>query len=270
VAFAGTIDPIGTVTSAASTVVGQTTVVSDLAGTATGATAGTSGSASSGSLTDLTSGLTGSQTDSSGSSSGTQRSESSQRASASSKGTPRTRFDRLPGRYEVLLERIEFGRHVRANVARLKALLASASPEFRARLLRLIRAEIRRLERGGLTPRERAMVRRLHFLADLVRGAPAAGGATSSFSVPQERAARGEVLSAIAGATGSEAVAAQREPPSGGGISSGDASPHFLPYILPGRDWWAILAVVASFLGACLLFVLLFAGRGVTRAQPRP
>jgi hypothetical protein len=260
-AIAGTVDPIGTVTSAVSTVVGQTTVVSDLAGTATGATAGTSAATASGSLADATGALTGSGTQSSGG--GDSSAQSKRRASASNPGSPRTRFDRLPRRYESLLEQIEFGHHVRANIARLKALLASATPEFRARLLRLIRAEIRRLENGGLTARERAAVRRLQFLADVVRGAPATGGATSSsFSLLGEGAARGEVLSATAGGrSASEAVAPQREPPSGAGISSGDASPHFLPYIAPGRDWWAILAVVASFLSACFLFMLLLAGR---------
>jgi hypothetical protein len=264
VAFAGTTDPIGTVTSALSTVVGETTVASDLADTETVAAAGTSGSASAGFLTDVTSQVTGFPTESSGGSSESQRSEASRRASASNRGSPRTRFDRLPRRYEILLERIELGRHVRMNVARLRALLASASPEFRARLLRLIRAEIKRLERDGLTPRERAAVRRLQLLADLVRGAPADDGATAaSFSFRGERAAAGDVLSATAGGarSASEAAAPQREPPNGGGISSDDVSPGVLPIIPPGPDWWAIVAVVLSVLGACLLFTLLLAGR---------
>ncbi|HEY3105532.1 MAG TPA: hypothetical protein VGJ49_01915 [Gaiellaceae bacterium] len=258
-AIAGTVDPIDTITSAVSTVVGQTTVVSDLAGTATGATAGTSAATSSGSLAQVTSSLTGSGTQSS--SDGGSSAQPKRRASASNPGSPRTRFDRLPRRYELLLERIELGHHVRANLARLKALLASASPEFRARLLRLIRAEISRLERGGLTPSERSAVRRLQFLIEVI-GAPTAGGATAAQSFRTARVAAGEVLSATAGGrSASEAVAAQHEPPSGGGIPSGDSSPHFLPYIAPGRDWWAILGVVASFLGACLLFTLLLGGR---------
>jgi hypothetical protein len=53
---------------------------------------------------------------------------------------------------------------VRANIARLRALLASASPQLRARVMRFIRLEIRRLERGGLTRRERAAVQRLRSL----------------------------------------------------------------------------------------------------------
>jgi hypothetical protein len=268
-AIAGTVDPIDTVMSAVSTVVGQTTVVSDLAGTATGAAAGTSAATSSGSLADVTSSLTGSGTQAQSSGGGDSSAQPKRRESASNPGSPRTRFDRLPRRYELLLERIELGHHVRANLARLKALLASESPEFRARLLRLIRAEISRLERGGLTPSERAAVRRLQFLIEVI-GAPTAGGATAAQSFRTARVAAGEVLSATAGGrSASEAVAAQHEPPSGGGIPSGDSSPHFLPYIAPGHDWWAILGVVASFLGACLLFVLLFAGRGMTRAHPR-
>src|SRR5919204_1724464 len=194
-AMAWTTDPIGTVTSAVSTVLSQTTVASNLTGTVTSATSDASGSGSSGSvsgasgsLSGATSGLTGSGTYSSSSSSdgGTSSSDggssasggsgSGGGASASSPGTPRTRFDRLPRRYEILLERIEFGHHVRASMARLRALLAGASPEFRARLLRLIRAEIRRLEARGLTPRERVEVRRLRLLLVVVAGRPAASG----------------------------------------------------------------------------------------------
>jgi hypothetical protein len=264
-AVAGTSDPIGTITSAVSTVLGQTTVASNLVGTATSATGETSGSAS-GSLADVTSALSGSGTESSTDSgpSTSRDSQSSRRASASNPGSPRTRFDRLPRRYEILLERIEFGHHVRANVDRLRALLASASPEFRARLLRLIRAEIRRLQRGGLTPRERAAVRRLRFLAEIVRGAPAGSGATAaSVSLPEARMAGGGVLSATAGGTrsGSEAVTRRRELPDRGAVSTGDGPLDVLPYVPSGRDWWAIVAFLLSFLGACFVFMVLLAGR---------
>ena len=114
-----------------------------------------SGSSDSGAGGTSSSGGSGSNSTSSRSSS------SSGDGSASNRGSPRTRFDRLPRQYERLLERIESGVDVRASSARLRALLATASPSLRTQILRLIRQEIRRLRRGGLTHRERAAVRRL-------------------------------------------------------------------------------------------------------------
>jgi hypothetical protein len=73
----------------------------------------------------------------------------------------RTRFDRLPPRLERLLERIELGRNVRANLRRLERALASASVRDRARLLRLLNAEIRRLRADGVSPAERRSIERL-------------------------------------------------------------------------------------------------------------
>jgi hypothetical protein len=73
----------------------------------------------------------------------------------------RSRFDRLPPRFERLLERIEMGRNVRANLRRLERALASASPELRRRVLRLLGAEIARLRRAGVTPAERRRIARL-------------------------------------------------------------------------------------------------------------
>jgi hypothetical protein len=253
-ALAGTTDPIGTITSAVSTVIGQTTVASDLAGTATSATAATSG---------VTGALPGSESSSSSSPSGTSSSDSgsrsTKRASASNPGSPRTRFDRLPRRYESLLERIELGHHVRASIARLQALLASASPEFRARLLRLIRAEIRRLENGGLSPRERAAVRRLRSLIGVL--APAPGASSVPRTSPAVISVNGQVLAARAtGKVPGSRLTPMQPPPSGGGIAL-PAPPSFLPDIPSGRDWWAIVAVVFSVLGAYFLLSLLLAGR---------
>jgi hypothetical protein len=190
-ATAGGLDPIGTVTSAVSTIIGQTTVVSDLAGGVTSESSATSAASgatdavgsvsdpvissalptSSGSQDSPSSGDSSSSGGTGGTGSGASRSDSGS-AAASNRGSPRTRFDRLPRRYETLLERIESGRHVAANVARLRALLASASPEFRARIMRLIRLEIRRLERGRMTPRERAAARRLRHLLTALAPAP--------------------------------------------------------------------------------------------------
>ena len=282
-AMAGTTDPIGTVTSAVSTVLSQTTVASNLTGTVTSATSDASGSESSGSvsgasgsLSGATSDLTGSGASSSSSSSdgGTSSSDggssasggsgSGGAASASSPGTPRTRFDRLPRRYEILLERIEFGHHVRANLARLRALIASASPDFRARLSRLIRHEIRRLERGGLTRRERAAVRRLRSLLLVVASRPAAStAATATTSFRSARLARGGVLSATATGTlsGSVALAARGTPPKERGIAAPNLPRLLIPEPPSGRDWWAIAAVALVVLGAFFALKLLLAGR---------
>src|SRR6187551_2672419 len=170
------LDPADTLNSTVSTATTQTGDITDAIGSVNDATGSvSSGSATTESVTEsVTNVLSGStsgadSTSSSGSntsvSSGgsgeTTSTSSRQSASASNRGSPRTRFDRLPARYETLLERIASGFRVQASIAQLRALLANASPELRATILRLIRAEIRRLEKGGLTPKERAAVRRL-------------------------------------------------------------------------------------------------------------
>jgi len=73
----------------------------------------------------------------------------------------RTTFDRLPSRLERLLERIELGGNVRANVKRLVEMLRSASARERSRVLRLLSAEVRRLRSGGVSPAERPRIQRL-------------------------------------------------------------------------------------------------------------
>jgi hypothetical protein len=73
----------------------------------------------------------------------------------------RTRFDRLPPPLERLLERIELGRNVRANLRRLEQALGSVSVRERERLLRLLNAEIRRLRVDGVSPAERRRINRL-------------------------------------------------------------------------------------------------------------
>jgi hypothetical protein len=177
------LDPIATVTSVVSTILSQTTVVDDPTEPVSGAGA-TDGS----SLTDVLSGTGGALGAGSGSEasapSGEEGGSSSGPRSArrSEPGTPRTRFDRLPRRYEVLLERIEFGHNLKANIARLRALLAAASPELRARVLRLLRMEIRRLEQGGVTARERPALRRLRTLLALAREWSAKGGTTTALT----------------------------------------------------------------------------------------
>jgi hypothetical protein len=73
----------------------------------------------------------------------------------------RTRFDPLPPRLERLLERIELGRNVRANLRLLEQALGSVSARERARLLRLLNAEIRRLRADGVSRTERRRIDRL-------------------------------------------------------------------------------------------------------------
>jgi hypothetical protein len=86
-------------------------------------------------------------------------------------------FDRLPPRLERLLERIELGRNVRANLKRLEQMLGSLSVRERARLLRLVNAEIRRLRAGGVSPMERRRIHRL-LRTRLLLVAPPAAAAT--------------------------------------------------------------------------------------------
>lgn len=99
-----------------------------------------------------------------------------------------TRFDRLPPRLERLLERIELGRNLRANLRRLEQVLASASARERARLLRLLNAEIRRLRADGVSATERRRIDRLVRAREALISQPApmpssaAEGATTGTS----------------------------------------------------------------------------------------
>jgi hypothetical protein len=291
-AGAQVVDPIGTVTSAISTITSQTTIVSDLTGgsggggggvtdAVSGSTDAVSGStdAVSGS-TDAVSGSTdavvgsdvlpGAGTTEAASSGAGGGSESASRgdgssgsATSSNPRSPRTKFDRLPRRYETLLERIESGRHVRANIARLRALLAQASPEFRARVMRLIRHEIRRLERGGLTGRERGAAQRLRRLLATLQGPTSRPATQRSISlvrvessgiptaIPTAIASGSGVLSATAG---SESGAGG--PPTNGGEGARSANPT-LPLPLPpspsGLPYWLLLLLLAAIAGLLLL-----------------
>ena len=270
------LDPIGTVTSAISTITSQTTVVSDLTGSVTSATSGGSGATGAVSgATDAVFGsgaLSGSGTTSStssgaegGSGSASSGDASSRSATDSNRGSPRTRFDRLPRRYESLLERIESGRHVRANMARLRALLASASPQLRARVMRFIRLEIRRLERGGLTRRERAAVQRLRTLLTTLQGqlsGPATQGPLSLGRVEGSRILWGTVSGGgVSAATaGSESGLAGRRPTSGRNEARSAAPRLPLPLLLPSSDPAWHLAVLLLVLAAIACFVLLLTG----------
>jgi hypothetical protein len=92
-----------------------------------------------------------------------------ERKARANESRARTRFDRLPRRLERLLERIAAGRHSRGDLARLERLLGSLSPSLRARVLRLVRAEIRQLRGGSETAAERRRIRRLQSVVELLR-----------------------------------------------------------------------------------------------------
>lgn len=260
-------DAIGSVDDATDDL---TEAVDDTTDAVTGSVNDATGSVSSGSatesVTNVLSGSTSSGADStsssgsntsmsSGGSGETTSTSSRQSASASNRGSPRTRFDRLPARYETLLERIESGFRVQASIAQLRALLANASPELRATILRLIRAEIRRLEKGGLTPKERAAVRRLTPLLKAfqasrlpdrisLRDGTASLPAASSYGRAQVAGANtGPPLSSErAGSGGDEAER-------GSGAPSGPLFPLPSP---PGPAYW-LLVLLAAIAGALWL-----------------
>jgi hypothetical protein len=267
------LDPIGTITPAISTITSQTTVVSDLTGSVTTVSgSGATGAMSGANDAVAGSGVLGGSGTTSATSSGADGSRSASTGDASSgsaresnRGSPQTRFDRLPRRYESLLERIESGRHVRANMARLRALLASASPQLRARVMRFIRLEIRRLERGGLTRRERAAAQRLRTLLNTLQrhtSRPAAQGPLSLGRVEDSRTLAGTVRGggAAAATAGSESGFEGRRPTSGRDEAS-SATPSIPPLLLlPSSDPAWPLAVLLSVLAAIACFVLLLSG----------
>ncbi len=139
-------DPMGTATSPVNDEVGTVmTNIGNAVGTVTSTVSGTAGSIVGGANTaSQTPQGTASPTvgSSSGGSGGT--SPSNGRNSAGSHGNRkapgrsyRTRFDRLPRRAEILIERIELGRNMRANLGRLEALLRRF-PALRAELARAL------------------------------------------------------------------------------------------------------------------------------------
>lgn len=162
---------------------------------------------------------------SSGSSSGSSRS----RGTASSRDSgPRTRFDRLPRRYETLLERILRGQNVDANLRRLERALGNASPELRARIERLVRREIAALERGSMTPEERRRVQRLERVLRLFAptaearggaGTPVAAGSSTPLAVSAEP--RRDAVDRPAGVASAGSGSSPKE--EGAGVGSDDS-----------------------------------------------
>jgi hypothetical protein len=194
-------DPVGTVTSTADDAVGTvTSTVDDAVGTVTSTASDTTNSIVGGVYAPQTQEGTASSSpaSNSGGSAGTSTSNrgsaagSNRRSAAGSHGdrmapgrSYHTRFDRLPRRAEILIERIELGRNVRANLRRLEVLL-TRSPALRAGVARALRSELDRLRKGGLTHAERRQVRRLVRVQRAL--APSASGSSptlGSASAPE-------------------------------------------------------------------------------------
>jgi hypothetical protein len=276
------LDPADTLNSTVSTATTQTGDITDAIGSVddttdavTGSVNDATGSVGSGSattesvtesVTNVLSGSTSSGADStsssgsntsvsSGGSGETTSTSSRQSASASNRGSPRTRFDRLPARYETLFERIESGFRVQASIAQLRALLANASPELRATILRLIRAEIRRLEKGGLTPRERAAVRRLTPLLKAFQVSRLPDRISLRDGTASLPAALSYGRAQVAGANTGPPLSSERagsgadEAERGSGAPSGPFFPLPSP---PGPAYW-LLVLLAAIAGALWL-----------------
>lgn len=256
-AVGGQIGPVDTVTSVVSSVTAQTTVVSEATDTATEAAGGGGSGATGSGATDTLSG--GAQALAGGSS------------SLRPGNTFHSHFDPLPRRYELLLERIELGRNPRAAVTQLRALLASASPELRERIVRLIRMEIRRLERGGLTARERPAVQALRrLLRSLDRqvssetvGTARSPGQAADANTSSAEAREGGVASARAGSESRRADPARSQE---GGTPWGPL-PSPIPPSSP-LDWLLLLVLLLGGIGCLLLLLSLVPRRSVpSRAQ---
>jgi hypothetical protein len=248
----------GTVNDAAENVAGT---VNDATGSVSGGTSGGgSGSSPLDSATDsITGALSGSSDSgaggtSSGGGSGSsptsgRSSSSSGDGSASNRGSPRTRFDRLPRQYERLLERIESGVDVRASKARLRALLATASPRLRTQISRLIRQEIRRLRKGGLTHQERAALRRLTPLLKALEAFRPPAETSPPSDTASSPATSSERPAQIAGISD---ASVRTDRPAESGSSGSELTPLF-PFPLPsppGPVYW--LPVLLAAIAGCL------------------
>jgi hypothetical protein len=270
-------DPVGTVTSTANDVVGTANdavgTANDAVGTATGTAndaAGTVTSTATGTAGSLVGGSsTGSQGTASSvpgtGSSGSGGASSRAGRSGGSRGDRRapgrsyhTRFDRLPRRAEVLLERIELGRHPRANLRRLEALLRR-SPELRPELARALRSEVARLRKGGLTNAER---RQLHRLAHVQQAlTPSASGSSTTQGSTLAPARHGSA--SLAPLTGVKSASTSQQhptsqtddahaPPAENGSGNGILGTPLLPGGVDGWPGW-VLVLLDVVLGLSIL-----------------
>jgi len=184
----------------------------------------------------------------------------------------RTRFDRLPRRLETLLERIAAGRHFRGNLARLERLLASVSPRLRARVLRLVRAEIRHLRRGEQATAERRRIRRLQSVLESLKGDKRGSTDGPRVEAPQPSATSAAPTGSPAPTTAASASSAGEAPPPASRSSlparegaSGRASDRSI-LGLPASRWEIPLGVFIAF---ALLFVLSLGALVLAVAPPR-
>jgi hypothetical protein len=216
-------------------------------GSITGALSGSSGSGAGGTSSG---GGSGSSSDGgSGSSPTSGRSSSSGDGSASNRGSPRTRFDRLPRQYERLLERIESGVDVRASSARLRALLETASLKLRTQISRLIRQEIRRLRKGGLTHQERAALGRLTPLLKALEASRPPAEISPSSDTASPPATSSERPAQIAGISD---ASVRTKRPAASGSSGSELTPLF-PFPLPSPPGPVyFLPVLLAAIAACL------------------
>ncbi len=217
-------DPVGTITSTTNDVVGTAddageTVTSTASGTADSIVVVTNAVSQTPQETASSSGGS-----SSGGSGGPASSDS--RSGAGSHGdrkTPgrsyHTRFDRLPRHAEILVERIELGRNVRANLRRLEALLRR-SPALRAELARAVRSELARLRKDGLTGAERRQVRRLVRVQRVL--APSASGSSFTLGAASTPAGSGSLSPYPLVGVGPTAASSQ-DAPSQAGVAGAQA-----------------------------------------------
>jgi hypothetical protein len=177
-------------------------------------------------------------------------------------------FDRLPRRYEMLLERLELGRGVGATWARLERLLASASPELRARVARLVRKELRRLEKGGLTRLERRAAMRLRRLLRSLEAEERQGAATQAGGGVQSSPGAGnpptDSATGEGGVASTRAGSASREAESAGSQlrnrdeATGSEPRRLLPAVIPPSgvlDWLLLLLLLLAVIGCVLLLL---------------
>jgi hypothetical protein len=164
----------------------------------------------------------------------------------------RTRFDRLPPRLERLLERIELGRNVRANLRRLEQALASLSVRKRAGLLRLLNAEIRRLRGDGVSTAERRRIARLIRARATITARPVptptsavAGASTGTPATALAPGAGDPFAVGIRGASVATGEAPPRDGPAGPSGPSG----------IPGEGAFPLTQVLLA-LGAAALLVI--------------
>jgi hypothetical protein len=154
-----------------------------------------------------------------------------------------------------LLERIESGFRVQASIAQLRALLANASPELRATTLRLIRAEIRRLEKGGLTPKERAAVRRLTPLLKAFQASRLPDRISLRDGTASLPAASSYGRAQVAGANTGPPLSSERAGSGGDEAERGSGAPSGPFFRLPsppGPAYW-LLVLLAAIAGALWL-----------------